>query len=82
MLNATFPLYSGLNEDHIHALRDTAPCVIGWSKNTYISKLVHFLFLVTNFKGWRLGKRAVLPSCARDAAMQVVEIFSKNSRRL
>ena len=32
MLNVMFLVYSGVNEDHAHALIDTTPCVIGWKK--------------------------------------------------
>ena len=34
MLNVMFLVYSGVNEDHAHALRDTTPCVIGWKSQS------------------------------------------------
>ena len=39
MLNVMFLVYSGVNEDHAHALRDTTPWVIGWKQRKKKSDL-------------------------------------------
>ena len=42
MLNEIFLLYSGVKEDHDHALRDTAPREIGWNHRRHRIKTSRF----------------------------------------